>query len=389
LQPAVSGFRANEFARRSAKEKSIVNLELTEEQALLKTTARRFLEERCPESHVRAMEADPLGYDAPLWKAMAELGWHGLMIPEALGGAGMSFFDLAVLTEEMGRVLLPGPFVPNQCVAALLLEAGTEAQRSAYLPQLAAGAAIHTYALAEAAGRWRPDDIALAARADQDGVILSGLKRYVPDGAGADCIWVFARQGGDIVACGVPRDAVGLSIKPLATITGDKQAELALDGVRVERANVVRVAAFERFSNMATVLECAYLVGLTTRDMEITVQYAKDRHQFGRPIGSFQAIQHKAADMVSDVDSMHFLTARAATAVQDEDPSADRIVAMTKAWCSDASRRVVAHGQQIHGGIGFTKEYVIGLYFRRQKRGELFWGAADVHRERVLDMLRI
>jgi alkylation response protein AidB-like acyl-CoA dehydrogenase len=366
-----------------------VNLELTEEQELLKTTARRFLEERCPESLVRAMEKDPVGYDPDLWQAMAELGWHGLMIPESLGGTGLSFFDLAVLAEEMGRVLLPGPFLPNQCIAALLLEAGTEDQRSAHLPGLAAGSAIHTYGLAEAAGRWGAGDITLAARTDEDGVTLSGLKRYVPDAQSADYIWVFAREEGDIVACGVPRDAAGLSIKPLATITGDKQAEIALDGVRVARANVVRVPTFERIANMATVLECAHLVGLTTRDMEITVQYAKDRHQFGRPIGSFQAIQHKAADMVSDVDGMHFVTARAAMAIKEADPSADKIVAMTKAWCSDASRRVVAHGQQIHGGIGFTKEYVIGLYFRRQKRGELFWGAADAQRERVVAMLGI
>jgi len=366
-----------------------VNLELSEEQELLKTTARRFLDERCPESHVRAMEADPLGYDRDLWKAMADLGWHGLMIPEPLGGSGMSFFDLAVLTEEMGRVLLPGPFVPNQCVAALLLATGSEAQREAYLPALAAGSAIHTYALAEAAGRWGAGDITLDAQAVEGGVALTGLKRYVPDAASADYLWVFAREDGGIVACCVPRNTAGLSIRPLATITGDKQAEITLDGVRVPRSGIVAIPEFERIANTARVLECAYLVGLTTRDMEITVQYAKDRHQFGRPIGSFQAIQHKAADMVSDVDGMHFVTARAAMAIKEQDPSVDRIVAMTKAWCSDASRRVVSHGQQIHGGIGFTTEYVIGLYFRRQKRGELFWGAADAHRARVIDMLGI
>ena len=159
--------------------------------------------------------------------------------------------------------------------------------------------------------------------------------------------------------------------------------------VNADDAVAVDMSKMGRVRNIGTSLECSYLVGLAQKDFEIAIDYAKERVQFGRPIGSFQAIQHKAADMVTDVDGMRFITYKAAWATSEDEESQDMDVAMAKAWCSDASRRVVAHGQQIHGGIGFTKDYIIQLYFRRQKRAELFWGDADFHRERVAQMLEI
>jgi alkylation response protein AidB-like acyl-CoA dehydrogenase len=318
---------------------------------------------------------------------MADLGWHGLMIPEEYGGAGFSFLDLCVLIEEVGRALLPGPFIPNQaCVASLVL-AGTDAQKQKYLPKIAEGSQIHTYAATEPSGRWDREGITMKATADNK---LSGTKLFVPDANVADYLHVLAwAPDGSLKSYIVPRTAPGVSVTLLKTIASDKQAEVVFDNAQAEDVISMDDATARRLRNMATSMECAYLVGLAQRDFEISVNYAKERVQFGRPIGSFQAIQHKAADMVTDVDGMRFIMYKAAWATSENEDSQDMDVAMAKAWCSDASRRVVAHGQQIHGGIGFTKDYIIQLFFRRQKRAELFWGDADFHRERVAQMLEL
>jgi alkylation response protein AidB-like acyl-CoA dehydrogenase len=364
-----------------------MDLGLSEEQELLKNSAREFLEKECPEEHVRAMEEDDRGYSPDLWKKMADLGWHGLMVPEEHGGAGFSFLDLCVLIEEFGRALVPGPFIPNQaCVASLML-AGTAAQQAKYLPKIADGTQIHTYAITEPSGRWDREGITMKATADNK---LSGTKLFVPDANVADYLHVLANApDGSIKSYVIARTAPGVSVTVLKTIASDKQAEVVLDNAQAEEVISMDDAVASRLRNMATAMECAYLVGLAQKDFEISVNYAKERVQFGRPIGSFQAIQHKAADMVTDVDGMRFIMYKAAWATSENEDSQNMDVAMAKAWCSDASRRVVAHGQQIHGGIGFTKDYVIQLFFRRQKRAELFWGDADFHRERVAQMLEI
>ena len=370
-----------------------MDLGWSEEQELLRTTAREFLERECPESLVRAMEADERGFAPELWRRMAELGWTGLMIPHEYGGAGLSLLDLTILAEECGRFLVPGPFLPNAVAAAELALAGNEAQRATYLPPIAEGRRIHTYAVVEPSGRWDPTAIALTAEPAGDGWRLTGTKSFVPDAQAADYLHVAAHRGeaGPLHTFIVPRNAEGVTVRPLKTIAGDKEAEVALDRVWVAESDVIATdaATAARVRNLATVLECAYLVGLAQRDMEISLEYARTRVQFGKPIGSFQAIQHKAADMVSDVDGARFITYRAAWAVSEGEASADLDVAMAKAWCSDASRHVVAHGQQIHGGIGYTQDYPIQLFFRRQKRAELFWGDADYHRRRVAQILAL
>jgi alkylation response protein AidB-like acyl-CoA dehydrogenase len=362
---------------------------LNEEQELLKNSARDFLEKQCPEAHVRAMEADEKGYSPELWRKIAELGWHGLMIPAEFGGSGLTFYDLCIVVEEAGRSLLPGPFIPTQVAVGLLVGAGSPSQQKKHLPAIADGSRIHTYAFAESTGRWSAADVALQARPTSAGIVLNGSKLFVPNAQVADVIWVLARSDRAFVAAAVPREAKGVRGTALATMTGEKLAEVVLENVSVAKDEVIEISDLQAFANQATVLECAYQVGLVGKDLEITVDYAKNRVAFGRPIGAFQAIQHKAADMVTDVDGMRFITYRAAAAIADRDPAANLKVAMAKAWCSEASRRVVAHGQQIHGAIGFTKEYVIQLYFRRQKHGELFWGDADFHRERIARMLSI
>ena len=374
-----------------------MDLGLSEEQELLKNSARDFLEKECPESLVREMEDDEKGYSPGLWKKMAEQGWQGLLIPENYGGAGFGYLDLVVLIEEFGRAVVPGPFISTAVGGVLpLIEGGSDDQKAKYLPQIASGNAIWTLAFTEPSARFDADGVALEVKADGGDVVLNGTKLFIRDANVADFFTVVGRKPGSKGADGIELVIVdaktsGISQTQLKTIAADKQAEVKFENVRVPKANIIAGGwkTFQKIQRKATVIECAYLVGLAQMDFEISVQYAKDRIQFGRPIGSFQAIQHKAADMVTDVDGSRFIMYRAAWAVDQDEADADMYVHMAKAWTSEATRRVVAHGQQIHGGIGFTKEYKIQLYFRRQKWMELMWGDADYHRERVAQAMEV
>ena len=374
-----------------------MDLGLSEEQELLKNAARDFLEKECPETLVREMEDDDKGYSPDLWKKMAEQGWQGLLIPEAHGGAGFGYLDLIILIEEFGRALVPGPFISTQVGGVLpLLEGGTDQQKSYALPKIASGEAIWTLAYTEPSARFDTEGVALEVKEDGNDVVLNGTKLFIRDANVADYFTVVGRKPGTkgddgITLVIVDAKTAGISQTQLKTIAADKQAEVKFENVRVPAASVIPggAATLKKIQRKATVLECAYLVGLAQMDFEISVQYAKDRIQFGRPIGSFQAIQHKAADMVTDVDGARFIMYRAAWSVDQDEPDADINVHMAKAWCSEATRRVVAHGQQIHGGIGFTKDYKVQLYFRRQKASELAWGDSDYHRELVASELAI
>jgi len=369
-----------------------MDLGLSEEQEMLRNFARDFLEKECPEQHVRDMEEDEKGYSPELWKKMAEQGWQGLIIPDTYGGAGFNFMDLIILIEEFGRALVPGPFIPTTVATLAILAAGSEEQKKQHLPRIASGEQIWTLAFTEPSARFDAEGVQLTAKKEGNDYVLNGTKLFVRDSHVADMMVVVARTGGSgeqgISLFIVDAKAPGVTHTPLRTIASDKQTEIKFENVKVPAANLMGAegqgwAAFKKVANKATVLECAYLVGLAQQDFDITINYAKERVQFGRPIGSFQAIQHKAADMVTDVDGSRFIMYKAAWAVAEDEPDADEQVHMAKAWISDATRRVVAHGQQIHGGIGFTKDYKIQLFFRRQKAAELAWGDADFHRELV------
>jgi alkylation response protein AidB-like acyl-CoA dehydrogenase len=329
---------------------------------------------------------------------MADQGWQGLIIPPEYGGIGMGFLDLVVLLEEFGRALVPGPFVPTVLAALAIIEAGSDQQKQEFLPKVATGDLIMTLALTEPSAKYEPDGVQLEAKEAGDAYVLNGTKLFVPDSHVSDWMVVAARTGGEgadgVTLLLVDSRSAGITHSLLKTIASDKQTEVRFENVRVPKSQVLGEAgkgwpALQQVIRKATVMECAYLVGLAQMDFDITMNYAKERVQFGRPIGSFQAIQHKAADMVTDVDGSRFIMYKAAWSVEENEPDQDLNIHMAKAWVSDASRRVVAHGQQIHGGIGFTKDYKIQLYFRRQKRGELFWGDADYHREKVADALSI
>ncbi|MGE0542878.1 MAG: acyl-CoA dehydrogenase family protein [Dehalococcoidia bacterium] len=375
-----------------------MDLGLTEEQELLKNSARDFLEKEVPEAYVRQMEEDETGYSPEVWKKTADLGWQGLIIPENYGGAGFGFLDLIVLLEEFGRALVPGPFIPTMIAATAIIDGGSEEQKQEWLPKIASGDIIGTLALTEPSARFDAEGVELKAEKQGNDYVLNGTKLFISDAHVADLLVVVARTGGSgeqgISVFLVDAKSPGISTQVLKTIAADKQCEVKFENVKVPAANLLGAegqgwALVQKVGLQATCMEAAYLVGLAQMDFEISVNYAKERVQFGRPIGSFQAIQHKAADMVTDVDGARFIMYRAAWSVAENEPDAEMQVSMAKAWVSDATRRVVAHGQQIHGGIGFTKDYKIQLFFRRQKRGELMWGDGDFHREKVAEMLSL
>jgi alkylation response protein AidB-like acyl-CoA dehydrogenase len=377
-----------------------MDLGLSEEQQLLKNAARDFLEKECPETLVREMEENERGYTPEFWQKMANQGWQGIIIPEQYGGTGMTFTDLIVLLEEFGRALVPGPFISTVVLGAMpILEAGTEEQKQEFLPKIAAGELTLTLALTEPSAKWDADGVAMPAKAEGDSFVLSGTKLFVPDAHVSDYMVVAARTKetanpeDGITLFLVDSKSAGIEFTVLKTIAEDKQCEVAFNEVRVPKANVLGEVdkgwpIIQSVKNKAAVAACAYLVGLSQMDFDTSLDYAKERIQFGRPIGSFQAIQHKFADMIIDVDGSRFITYKAAWALQENEPEAEMLVSMAKAWCNEATRRVVAHGQQIHGGIGFTKDYKIELYFRRQKWMELMWGDADYHRELVAQKLK-
>jgi alkylation response protein AidB-like acyl-CoA dehydrogenase len=376
-----------------------MDLGLDEQQEMLKNFARDFLEKECPESLVREMEEDEKGYSPELWQKMAQQGWMGLIIPEEYNGTGMNVCELVVLLEEFGRALVPGPFISTVVLGGVpIMEAGTEEQKQQFLPKIASGELIMTLALTEPSAKWTADGVQLEAKKAGNEYVVNGTKLFVQDAHVSDHMIVAARTGGSgedgITLFIVDSKSPGIKFEVLKTIAADKQCEVTFDNVKVPSSSMLGGEGqgwpiIEKTKDVATVAACAYLVGLSQMDFDVTLNYAKERVQFGRPIGSFQAIQHKLADAVIDVDGSRFITYKAAWSLQEGEPDADLMISMAKAWTSDASRRVVAHGQQIHGGIGFTKEYKIQLYFRRQKWMELMWGDADYHRELVAQKLEV
>jgi len=372
-----------------------MDLGFSEEQEMLRKTARDFLETECPTSLVKEMAEDEQGYTSGLWGKMAELGWMGLALPEEYDGMGMSFLDLAVLLEEMGRACLPGPFFSTVVLGGLtILEAGNEEQKKELLPKIATGEAILTMALTEPSASYDPASITVKAVPDKDDYVISGTKLFVENAHIADYLICVARTkdgaGKDedgITLFLVDGKSPGIDTTLLKTIAGDKQCEVTFDNVRVPQKNMLGERdkgwpVVARILQKATVAKCAEMIGGAQAALDMSVAYAKERVQFGRPIGSFQAIQHHCANMVTDVDGSRFITYQAAWMVSEGLP-ATMEVSMAKAWVSESYRRVTQLGHQIHGGIGFCMDHDMPLYFKRAKAAEPTFGSADWHREIV------
>jgi alkylation response protein AidB-like acyl-CoA dehydrogenase len=329
---------------------------------------------------------------------MADLGWMGLVLPEEHGGEGLAFLDLAVLIEEMGRALVPGPYLSTVVYCGLpILAAGTEEQKRELLPKIAKGDLILSLALTEPSASWEPSGVETRAVADGDDFVINGTKLFISDAHVADCLLCVTRtkdgaEGEDgITLFLVDTKSQGISMTPLKTIALDKQFEVVFDNVRVPKKNMLGEldrgwAVFKYVLPRATLAQCALMVGGAQQVLEMTVNYAKERVQFGKPIGSFQAIQHKCADMATDVDGCRFITYEASWKLSEGLQCALE-VAMAKAWVSESYRRTCAQGHQIHGGIGFIKDHDMQLYFRRAKASELIFGDADYHRELVAQQI--
>jgi alkylation response protein AidB-like acyl-CoA dehydrogenase len=348
---------------------------LSESQQILKDTARKFFAGESPIAAVRkAMETDT-AYDAALWTKLAEQGFTGIITPEEYGGMGLGKVELVLLLEEAGYALLPGPFFSTVALAGSVIDAcATPEQKKKYLERIAAGQARATVALVEAAGSWDPAGLKISAAGGK----LNGTKLFVTDAAVADFIVVVARDGVFVVEAKAP----GLHIDPM------KGMDLARKIYAVEFKNTPAErlgdpSGLAKALDVATAALCAEMTGGMQRTLELTVAYAKTRKQFGKPIGIFQAVQHFCADMYLETESSRSATYYAAWALEENVPDAAAAVSVAKIYASDASRNVGNRGIQVHGGMGFTWENDIHLYYRRAKASETMLGDAAFHRERI------
>ena len=368
-----------------------MDLGLSEEQGMLKTSARDFLQRECPKKLVKQLDESYEGYSPELWRKIAQLGWLGLLFPEEYGGSGGSFLDLVVLLEEMGYNILPGPFFSTVLLGGLpILAAGSEGQKKELLPNIANGEAILTLALLEPSVRYDAAAVKATAEARNGEYVINGTKLFVPDANVADFLLVVARTRetadpeGGITVFLVDAKSPGLKTTLLKTLARDKQCEVVFEDVSVPKGNILGEVnrgwpTVQDILQKAAVAKCAEMVGGAQAALDMAVAYAKERVQFNRPIGSFQAIQHYCANMVSDVDGSRFVTYKAAWKVSEGLP-ATMDVAVAKAWTSGAYGRVTLLAHQIFGAIGFTMDHDLHLYYRRAKASEMMFGDGAYHR---------
>jgi alkylation response protein AidB-like acyl-CoA dehydrogenase len=371
-----------------------MNFAFTEEQDELRNTIRAFLEAKSPESAVRELMETEAGYDQAVWSQMAEqMGLQGLHIPEEYGGSGFSYVELGIVLEEMGRRLLAAPFFSTVVLAAnALLQSGDDNAKKAHLPGIASGETIAALAFTEPSGKWDESGITMEATRSGDAYTLSGTKSFVIDGHTANLLIVAARTANGVSLFTVDGDATGITKTPLSTMDQTrKQAKLEFDSTPAtllgEEDNGWDVLS--RVLDLAVVGLAAEQVGGAQFVLEMAVQYAKDRVQFGRPIGSFQAIKHKCADMLLEVESAKsaaYYALWCAAEMNDELPS---VASLAKAYCSEAYFHATAENIQIHGGIGFTWEHPAHLYFKRAKSSELLFGDPTYHRELLAQRIGI
>ncbi len=371
-----------------------MNFGFSEEQEELRKAVRRFLDDKSPSTEVRRLMETTEGYDPAVWSQMAnQLGLQALAIPEAYGGAGFGYVELVVVLEEMGRTLLCAPYFSTVALAAnALLSSGDEAAKAEYLPGIANGETIATLAFTEESGRWELDGITMEAKPAGDGWVLDGTKSYVLDGHTANLILVAARTANGLSLFAVAGDADGLTRTPLSTMDQTrKQAKLtfAATPARLVGEDGAAGPVLSKTLDLAAVALAAEQVGGAQRVLDMSVEYAKNRIQFGRPIGSFQAIKHKCADMLLEVESAKSAAYYAGWAAAEDNDELPVTACLAKAYCSEAYFHAAAENIQIHGGIGFTWEHDAHLYFKRAKSSELILGDPSYHRELLAQRIGI
>ena len=377
-----------------------MDIGFSEEQELLRDTARKFLDSECSTQFVRRMMATEHAVTDAFWHQLAENGWLGITYPEAEGGSGLGLVDLVVLMEEIGRAVMPGPYPATVLLGGAAIAAvGSPEQRREWLPRIAGGEVKATLAVTEPNARWDAAGITATAREARGGFTLTGAKMFVPDAHLADVLVVAARsRDGSTMEDGVslflvPKDAAGLTIRRLPSVDETRKlCEVTLDNVAVPGSALLGElhqgwAPLQRVIDRAAVALSAEMCGAAQRVLDMTVDYAKLRVAFGKPIGIYQGVKHKCADMLVEIENAKSLTYYAAWAVDEGEADAPLAVSMAKAAASDAGRKVCAAGIQLHGGIGMTWEHDLQLYLKRAKADEVMFGDATWHRERIARLM--
>ncbi|HEY6730679.1 MAG TPA: acyl-CoA dehydrogenase [Solirubrobacterales bacterium] len=363
--------------------------DLTDEQQAIKSTAHGFLASRFKSERIREIAESESGFDESGWKEMAELGWAGLALPEEWGGQGLGIVDLAVLFEEMGYALAPSPLLSNTIVGLALAAAGSDEQRERYLRPLAAGELRAAPALVDAGAAAAPGKFTMVAEAAGDGVVLSGEKTLVMDAASADLFLVATADGRRHL---VEKNAEGVTVIPEQSIDLTRRlSSVRLDGVRVAAEATLpgEASAYIPVLHRACVAIAAESTGVAQRALEFAVEYAKDRQQFGRPIGAYQAVSHRCAQMLLETENSRSAVYGAAWAADAEPESLPLAASMAKAYASDAGWRVPDASIQVHGGIGFTWEHDLHFFLKRGRANAAMFGDAKWHREQVADAVLV
>ncbi len=364
-----------------------MDFDLSKPQQLLQKSAREFFARECSHEKVRGLMATDTAFDEKLWEAIADQGWTGLIVPEEFGGLGLGIVELAVVAEEMGRAMLPSPFISTVWAAAVIARAGSEGQKAQYLEAISTGELKATVALVEASNSWNPDAVQLQAEKSGDAYILNGRKDYVTDASVAALIVTVARSGEDLVLLPVAANAEGVTITMTPGIDATRKLySVEFNNVTVPQTNALETGyrakeALDQATAIATIALCGEMVGGMQWVLDESVEYVKTRQQFGRPVGIYQAVQHRCADMVLQTESSRSAVYYAAWALSEGDASAKLAVAAAKVFCSEAGRLVGNNGIQVHGGIGFTWEHNLHLYYKRFKSSEIMFGDATYHRE--------
>jgi alkylation response protein AidB-like acyl-CoA dehydrogenase len=373
-----------------------MDLDLSADQELFVETTRRFLETECPLTEVRRLQEAGGGFEPAYWRQGAELGWTAMLVPESEGGGSVSgdgLLDLVLVAEEMGTLVSPGPLVPVNVVADALVRAGDDGQRAELLPSLLSGESVITWAFAEENGTWDAAGVNLGAEERSGGWALSGTKTFVQEAQAAEQFLVTARTGSGLTQFIVPANASGVTVSPLGSLDFTRRfGRVDFDDVHVPATAVLGAVGgagddVERQLEVALVLQNAETVGATTRVLDFTLEYAKDRIAFGRPIGSYQALKHRFADMRTWLEACHATATASARAVQSGADDASELVSVAKAYIADRAPAIIQDCVQLHGGIGVTWEHDLHLYLRRVAQNAALYGSVSQHRERVAALI--